>query len=61
MIPYFEKTLYSIVQEISYAFLLLFLNLFIVFNKSFNVNIYRACLMLLLSLLWLNVIGFAIS
>ena len=61
MIPYFEKTLYSIVQEISYAFLLLFLNLFIVFNKLFNVNIYRACLILLLSLLWLNVIGFAIS
>ena len=55
--PYFEKPLCSVAQEILY-FILYF---FILFNKPFNVDIYRVCLVLLLLLLLLNVIAFAIS
>ena len=56
MIPYFEKTLCSVAQEIRYTF-------FILFKKLFNVNVYRVCLVLLLLLLLslLNIIVFPIS
>ena len=55
MITYFEKTLRSVAQEISYSFSV------ILFKRLFNVDIYRVLLILLLLLLLLNVIAFAIS
>ena len=51
MIPYFEKTLCSIAQEIRN----------IQRPYLFKVDIYRVCLILLLLLLLLNVTAFAIS
>ena len=53
MISCNEKALDRVAQEIRYTFFL------ILINKSFNIDIYRACLMQLLLLL--NVIAFAIS
>ena len=56
MIPYFEKTLCNVAQEIRYT---LFFKFYL--NKLFNVDIYKICLILLLLLLLLNVTAFAIS
>ena len=57
MIPYVEKALCRVAQEIRYTFFCL-----ILFNKLVSVDIYRGCLilLLLLLLLLLNVIAFAI-
>ena len=46
MMPYFEKILCGVAQEISILY-------FFLFNKLLNVDIYRVCLILLLLLLLL--------
>ena len=55
MIPYSGKTLCNLALEISYTFFK------ILFNKLFNVDIYKFCLILLLLLLLPIVIVFEIS
>ena len=59
MITCFEKTLCSVPQEGNKVYVISF----VLFNKYFNVDIYRLCLILvlLLLLLLLNVNAFAIS
>ena len=56
MIPYFEKGLRSVAQEVRYTFCL-----FVLFNKLFYVDINIVCLILLLLLLLRHVIDFEIS
>ena len=56
MIPYFEKALCSVAQEIRHT-----LFFFILLKKIFNVDDYRVCLILFLLLLLLNIVVFSIS
>ena len=55
MMPYFEKALCSVAQEISIFYF------FIFFQQLFSVHVYRVCLILLLFLLLLllNIIVFS--